>query len=129
MKSEKGYWWASDYWSTIVYREVVNELFDGNPYAGKGDDNWQVIALAEGWAYYREEYLRRVYLEPNYAMVTTSFPRTYVQMFRELRNLGCSFANMERSLCTYSIAGFRDNLTSKYPGLSNQITNVVQPYL
>jgi hypothetical protein len=40
MKSEKGYWWASDYWSTVVYREITNSAFKGgDPYGSKGDDS------------------------------------------------------------------------------------------
>jgi hypothetical protein len=126
MKSEKGRSWASGYWSTIVYREVVNELFDGNPYAGKGDDDWQVIALAEGWAYYREEFMRRTNLsDAGFVSTRNSFLSTYVTMFRELRALGCTFTDMEKSLCTYSISGFRDNLIAKYPNLRAQITSIV----
>ncbi|MDR0559423.1 MAG: hypothetical protein LBG92_04590 [Prevotellaceae bacterium] len=52
----------------------------------------------------------------------------YSALFYELRNIGCSFANMEKSLCTYTIAGFRDNLTTKYPSLKTQITNIVKDY-
>jgi hypothetical protein len=131
MKSDKGYWWASDYWSTIVYREAKNEIFDGNPYGSKGDDSWQIIALAEGWANYREEHLARTYLPGAASHIGTrnTFLTPYVAMFRELQALGCSFANMERSLCTYSISGFRDNLVGRHPELREQITNVVSSRL
>jgi hypothetical protein len=144
MKSEKGYWWASDYWSTIVYREIRNSILKGNPYAGKGDDSWQVIALAEGWANYREWDLARRYLAWNsisreawsylplnptqYDRADLGFPVEYAAMFYQLRVTGCSFVNIEKSLCAFSITGFRDNLIAKYPNLRAQITNIIQPY-
>jgi hypothetical protein len=129
MKSEKGFLWASDYWSNVVLQEASNTIKTGDPYGNKGGTNWQILALAEGWANYREENLRSRYLESSYTKNTTNFPYTYVPMFRTLRTLGCSFTNLEKSLCTYSISGFRDNLASKYPSLRNQITDAIQPYL
>jgi hypothetical protein len=145
MKSEKGYWWASDYWSTIAYREFINSVFKGGkPYGSKGGDSWQVIALAEGWANYREWDLARRYLAWNsisgetwankphnptqYDRTELGFPVEYAAMFYQLRIIGCSFVNIEKSLCAFSITGFRDNLTAKHPSLSAQITNIIQPY-
>jgi hypothetical protein len=146
MKSEKGRSWASGYWSTIVYREAANSLLnDGEPYAGEGDDDWQAIALAEGWAYYREWDLARRYLAWNsltyrdwsnstetpeaHYLTLNNFPRHFSRMFYQLRLTGCSFTNMEKSLCAYSITGFRDNLIAKHPNLREQITNIVNGYL
>jgi hypothetical protein len=142
MKSEKGYWWASDYWSTVVYREFMNSILKGGPYAGKGDNNWQVIALAEGWANYREWDLARRYLAWNSISKASwktapynptqysnlDFPLEYTAMYHRLVNIGCSFVNIEKSLCSYSITGFRDNLIAKYPNLSTQITTIVSEY-
>jgi hypothetical protein len=34
----------------------------------------------------------------------------------------------EKSLCAYSVTGFRDNLIAKYPNKSTQITEIIQPY-
>jgi hypothetical protein len=131
MRSEKGYFWASDYWSHVVLQEVKNDKNTGSPYGGRGDDNWQVIALAEGWANYREEYLARKYLlgADEYEGTDNPFLSPYVAMFRELRAVGCSFANMEKSLCSYSITVFRDNLISKHPSLRTQITSIVSTRL
>jgi hypothetical protein len=131
MKSEKNAFWASDYWSHVVLQEVKNHKNTGGSYGSKGDDNWQVIALAEGWAYYREEYLARTYLPNATSFVGTRKPflTPYVEMFRELRALGCTFTNMEKSLCTYSISGFRDNLIAKHSNLSTQITSVISSRL
>jgi hypothetical protein len=143
MGSEKGYYWASDLWSHVVLQEAKNDINTNNSYGSRGDDNWQVIALAEGWANYREWDLARRYLRWNSltrtAWTSTSllpvrgnylfeFPEDYVPMFYELVTAGCSFTNVEKSLCTYSITGFRDNLIAKYPNLRAQITNIVQPY-
>lgn len=131
MKREKNYLWASDYWSHVVLQEARNYINTGSSYGGKGGDNWQIIALAEGWANYREEYMARMYLQgaSSYEGTDNPFLIPYVSMFRELKALGCSFTNMEKSLCTYSISGFRDNLISKYPSLRNQITNVISSRL
>ena len=57
-----------------------------------------------------------------------SFPENYVPMFYELRTAGCYQSNIEQSLCTYSIAGFRDNLISRHPNLRARITAIIQPY-
>jgi hypothetical protein len=130
MKSEKNYFWASDYWSNIVLQEASNATKTGSSYGKKGDANWQILALAEGWANYREEYLARTKLsDPEYVSTLNTFLSTYVSMFRELRALGCSFTNMEKSLCTYSITGFRDNLISKHSSLRTQITNIISSRL
>jgi hypothetical protein len=131
MKNEKSDSWASDYWSHVVLQEVRNSIdTGGRPYGQKGDANWQIIALTEGWAYYREEYLARTKLLDNQLIATRNpFLLPYLLMFRELSALGCSFANMEKSLCSYSISGFRDNLISKHPSLRTQITNIISSRL
>jgi hypothetical protein len=144
MKREKGSSWASDYWSHVVLQEVKNDKNTGSPYGSKGDDNWQVIALAEGWAYYREWELSRTKLAwnslnetawtANSTLPTTGsystlrFPKTYVPMFYELVVAGCSFTNIEKSLCTYSITGFRDNLIAKHSNLRARITEIISAY-
>jgi hypothetical protein len=147
MKSDKGYWWASDYWSTVVYREAKNAITTSSSYGSKGDDSWQVIALAEGWAYYREWDLARRYLRwdaldrqdwsdnsrtpDQFYQITIPehFPYYFAGMFYRLRQLGCSFANMEKSLCAYSVTSFRDNLVAKHPNLRTQITEIINDYL
>jgi hypothetical protein len=92
MKSEKGFFGASDYWSNVVLQEASNSL------------------------------------HPTRGSYNLSFPRDYVPMFYELVTAGCTFVNIEKSLCTYSITGFRDNLIAKHANLRTQITNIIQPY-
>ena len=145
MKSEKSASWASDQWSHVVLQEAKNYINTGGSYGSRGDDNWQVIALAEGWAYYREWGLARTQLAWNsltnrnwsestetpdsyYSIRPNNFPETFTRMFYRLRLIGCSFSNMEKSLCTYSITGFRDNLIAKHSNLRTQITNIVNEY-
>jgi hypothetical protein len=147
MSSEKGYFWASDLWSHVVLQEAKNAIKTNDSYGSRGDDSWQVIALAEGWAYYREWDLARRYLrwnsltkqnwsestetpEERYSITNSNhFPRYFAGMFYRLRQIGCSFANMEKSLCTYSVTGFRDNLVAKHPNLRIQITDIINEYL
>jgi endonuclease/exonuclease/phosphatase family metal-dependent hydrolase len=47
-------------------------------------------------------------------------------MFSQLHALGCSYQNLEKSLCSNTIVGFRSNLISYYPNLYQQITGIVQ---
>lgn len=130
MKSEKGTLWASDYWSANVYQQAKNFIENDNSYGAKGDSRWQIIALSEGWANYREELMARTILgKTSYVGTTNPFLSSYVTMFKSLRSIGCSFSNMEKALCTYSIAGFRDSLIEKHPSLRTQITNITTPYL
>lgn len=141
MKSEKGFLWASDYWSHVVLQEASNYEKTGGSYGNKGDTNWQIIALAEGWANYREWDLARRYLNYNiygensethvpyyFDDYSTSIAIFYGGMFDRLVTLGCSFVNIEKSLCAYSIGAFRNNLTGKYPNRQQRITEIIQPY-
>lgn len=137
MTSEKGLLWASDYWSANVYQQAANTFKDydgdgkkdGKPYGFKGNERWQQIALSEGWANYREEYLARNYLnDPIYVGTTNVLLSPLVNMYKRLKLLGCSFSDLEKSLCTYSINGYRDNLIALYPSLSSQITIIVNEY-
>jgi hypothetical protein len=138
MISEKGLLWASDYWSANVYQQAANTFKDydgdgkkdGDSYGNKGDERWQIIALSEGWANYREQVLTRNYLGlPYYSGTSNSFLIKYLSMFEELKNIGCSYQNMEKSLCTYTISGYRDNLIAIYPSLSIQITTIISSRL
>jgi hypothetical protein len=139
MISEKGLWWASDYWSANVYRQVKNELDDGSPYGSYGDTRWQIIALSEGWASYREWKLANEKLGWKDALNYSTdyigraryfnerkFPITYGEMFDKLVHAGCSYQNIEKSLSTYSVTGFRDILISKHPFLKDKITSIIQ---
>ena len=57
------------------------------------------------------------------------FLKPYLSMFRELQAIGCTFVNMESSICTYSISAFRDNLISHHPNLKEQITTIISSRL
>lgn len=138
MINEKGILWASDYWSANVYQQASNTFKDydgdgkkdGDSYGNTGDERWQIIALSEGWANYREQILTRNYLGlPYYSGTSNSFLIKYLRMFDELKNIGCSYQNMEKSLCTYTISGYRDNLIAIYPSLSTQITTIISSRL
>lgn len=143
MQSDKGKTWGDEYWSMIVYQEVKNSLKTGGSYGKKGDDNWQIIALAEGWANYRQWYLSNKHLGENdlgyyydyygkkiafYFDDYSSVAVYYGGMFDRLNKIGCSFLNLEKSLCTYSISGFKDNIVAKYPTKKEQISNIIKSY-
>ena len=65
MINNKGKTFASNYWTTIVIQEGSNGLASKSIYGEKGDKNWEYIALAEGWAYYREWKLAKKHLKFN----------------------------------------------------------------
>jgi hypothetical protein len=100
---------------------------DGDPYGLRGEERWQIIALSEGWANYREWLLTKTYLFYDKG-ISYTFPRKYGYMYKSLVNLGCSYNNIEKSLASYSIVGFRDNLISLYPSQKDIITTTIQPY-
>ena len=126
MKSDKNLLWASDYWSKMVYQQAKNELSAGSPYGKKGDDNWQIIALAEGWANYRQEDLTRRYLnDPLYNATARPLLAPFVTMFRNLKAIGCSYIEMEKALCNHTVDGFRNYLVSKYPSKKANIDRYV----
>ena len=146
MKGEKNLVWASSHWSAIVCQEASNAISSptGNPYGKKGDDNWQIIALAEGWANYRQWFLskkhlswnsisadtwsKRPYSPSDYTDSSLGFPLYYTKMFEALEGLGCSALNIERSLCAHSVTEFRNNLIARHPNLRNNITSIISPY-
>lgn len=66
MLNHKGKEYATTYWTTIVKQEFKNSISgDKKTYGKKGDKNWEYIALAEGWANYREWKMCMKYLEYN----------------------------------------------------------------
>jgi len=75
MKNYRGYTWASNYWSTL-------------------------IALAEGWAYFREYVLANWYLGKNLSEYQSSlkYPNKNYEMFLHLLWQGCSYHDMEKAL-------------------------------
>lgn len=65
MINNKGKKFAKDYWTTVVVQEASNYISLGESYGKKGDKNWEYIALAEGWANYREWKMCKTYLKYN----------------------------------------------------------------
>lgn len=66
MINNKGKDFATKYWTTVVHQEAFNSLKDmKNTYGQKGDDNWEYIALAEGWANFRQYKMCKKYLKYN----------------------------------------------------------------
>jgi hypothetical protein len=141
MKKEKGYFWASDYWSHIVLQEASNDMNNGVTYGTKGNANWQIIALTEGWAYYREWRMAIDHLGWRDAMnissdnsgreryfTTLQFPYSYGAMYDSLVIAGCSYQNIEKSLCTYNLIEFRNTLIAKYPSKKDRITTIIKQY-
>jgi len=138
---------ASDYWSANIYQQEANQIGSGRPYGSKGDSRWQQIALSEGWANYREWKMAKqqlngydiypyIYDTPLQIFRQSTFDDYqnvslaiyYGGMFKRLNDIGCSYQNLEKSLCTYSISAYRDNLITYYPNASTQITNIVKGY-
>jgi hypothetical protein len=144
MINEKGILWASDYWSANVYQQANNTLETDSAYRHKGAERWQQIALSEGWANYREWYLGKNYLawntisnqswasapysHRNYTDKSLGFPVYYAKMYESLVNIGCSFSDIEKSLCTYSVNDFKEKMKTKYPSKSSNIDLIVTPY-
>jgi hypothetical protein len=65
MINEKGKDFATKYWTTIVRQEASNYTKTKDSYGEKGDKNWEYIALAEGWANYRQWKMSKQYLKYN----------------------------------------------------------------
>ena len=125
---------------------------NNSPYGNKGDSNWEVIALSEGWANYRQwkmakEHLNgyEIYpLQPNRNdkneiiagfwqptfdnYENTSMAIYYGGMFKRLHEAGCSYSNLEKALYAYSIGGYKDNLIALCPALNEQITQIIKKY-
>jgi len=143
MLAEKGLLWASDYWSANVYQQASNTIYDADdsPYGHKGNPNWQIIALSEGWANFRAWRMCNEHLGwPDYLNLSTdpagfgryftdrNFPRNYGAMYDSLVVIGCSYQNIEKALCAYSVGDFRNNLINKYPYISEEIRQIISIY-
>ena len=98
------------------------------------------MALSEGWAYFNEWRVARMYLNFNaienipydwkinptpYSYDRSLFPLNYVRMFYDLENIGCSLNKMEKSLATNNFTQFKANLITYYPALSEKITLII----
>lgn len=132
MKSIRGKDWATQYW--IAVRDQLNDdykegLYDafGITHKTTGDCSRQ-IALTQGWVNYRLGELANSYLNiSDYIETNNPYLKEYVFMFRNLHNIGCSYQNMEKSLCASTVTEFQSNLQSYYPSLYQQIISIV-PY-
>ncbi len=126
VESQKGYWYASDYWSSVIGTEILHE----NHYGSKGNNNWEQIALVEGWAFYNEKKFDSNYL--NGVIFSrydgSLYPVYYVNLFYDLNLIGCSNSNLEKCLTVKTLADYRVLLIDLYPSLSIQIKNKIQEY-
>ncbi len=118
---------ASYYWSEIISYEGEYYLNTGHPYGSVNVGNWEIIALAEGWANYREWYMGNVYLgydnQKQYEFGNRKMlDRYYSLFFSLLYNHGISMREMEHALAnTHSLSEFKDNLLSICPNKSGII--------
>ncbi|OJV42929.1 MAG: hypothetical protein BGO29_07120 [Bacteroidales bacterium 36-12] len=126
----QGSGWTSNYWNALQNQLLEDDKDDLNDcfcitYKSSGDCSQQ-IALTEGWANFRlGELYRRNYGTSGYTLTQNPHLKQYVDMFRNLYNIGCSYQNLEKSLIATTISGFKYNLTSYYPGLAQQISSII----
>ncbi len=128
VRNEKGVVYADFYWNSVVSTEVGHNISSGggSPYGNKGDSNWELIALVEGWAHYIQRKMINKYLL--YPITRSGFPWTYYNMFDELVGVGCSLQNIEKSLIAKNISEFKSNLINTYPSLKTIIDSKIKPY-
>lgn len=139
MINNKGYNFASDYWSHNVYQQAKNATSaqDGIPYGEKGDKNWQYIALSEGWANYRQWKLAKSFL--NYNSINNKYPTSnpldythifvynYASMFYRLSSIGCSDKEIELALSkSKTLQSLKNNFSGHK--LFNKITPIINKY-
>ena len=131
IRNEKGAAWANEYWRALASIESYHFISDKNCYGKKGDYNWQMIALAEGWANYRQWRMSQDYLgyRTGLSSSTDEFPEKYYLIFDVLQQYGCSYSNMEKAISTtYSISVFKSNMKTMYPALSTNIDKLINGY-
>ena len=141
MINQRGKDFAIKYWTTIVRQEASNYSKTKISYGQKGDKNWECIALAEGWANYREWKLCLNYLKYNTLSQTTDTNKKsykykptiyndyieyrYAGLMSDLKNM-ISDTIIEEAICTSTtINQFRNHLynNSKYMDKINEIFN------
>lgn len=144
VKNEKGYGAATAFWTSLVGTEGGHSItsLGKSSYGKKGDNNWEQVALCEGWANYREWSQMKDFLKfdalglSNYDFYfnwrpkdyVLGFPQYYACMFDELILFGCNYENIEKSMTSKTFSGFRDNLKSIYPAKSDSIIAKVNRY-
>jgi hypothetical protein len=125
IKEDVGYTKASALWSDFI----VTEIGHSDNYGSKGDNNWQQIALYEGWAMYIEKKLPNDCLLKEFICPSNAdYPMNYKIMFHRLDSIGCSIVNLERCLSAKTLASYKNKLTEMYPDLSASISKQMQPY-
>ena len=143
-EQEKGFWTASNYFYTYGTKIIGHYIKDEKTYGIKGNDNWQTMALSEGWAYYNEWRIAQKYLNFNsftnenwsnskfyptgFPQNNDNFPKYYSALFYELSNIGCSINAMEKAMSTNSLAVFKSNLVAYYPAIKNSIETIIAKY-
>ncbi len=144
-EQEKGFNAASNYFFTYG-TTIIGHAIAGsdNVYGKKGDTNWEIMALSEGWAYYNEWWVAKRYLSFNsfknknwkekesyptdLERNDTEFPEYFSALFYELFNIGCSINIMEKAISTNSLAVFESNLIAYYPKKKNDIETIFNKY-
>ena len=125
----KGTAYASAMWTGLINTEVSKSML-GSPYGEKDGLNWELIALLEGWAYFREMRMGEDYLDDfdadrDYSSV---FPINYRVMFRQLETAGCSVSSMERAMMHNKLAEFKSALIGLNPTLKTTIESTINMY-
>lgn len=128
VKIEKGYDAATAFWTSLVGTEGGHSItsLGKSSYGKEGDNNWEQVALCEGWASYTEYKMPYKYL--GYNDTEYGFPEEYWQMFDSLQIIGCSLPNMEKYLIIKTIPEYRDLLINNYPTLKDKISRIIKKY-
>lgn len=138
MKNRKGNTFASIYWSYNVYQQIKNSSKTSYkyPYGNVGDENWQYIALSEGWSNYRQWKLSKSFL--NYNSINNKYPNStpldytafvykYAGMYYRLSKLGCKDHEIELALSqSNTVLSLKNNFASHK--LFNKIKNIIKEY-
>ena len=105
MINNKGKDFATKYWTTVVHQEAFNSLKDmKNTYGQKGDDNWEYIALAEGWANFRQYKMCKKYLEFNSLTLTD---------------------NKKSASYNYTLLKYKDEIYYRYGSIMYELNSII----
>lgn len=128
MSSTKGVDWAKKYWNKNVIQQASNSIGTGDAYGHRGSDNWQMIALSEGWASYRDSTLSLRYHGYKHGGAGPQFPINYQLLFNALVRLKFAPADIEKSLAAYTLEEFIVNLEALYPNKKGLVRSYVTRY-
>lgn len=128
MWNQNGYNYAVRYWNKLYAKQLFG-------YGKKGDANWDMVALAEGWANYCAYYFSNKYLSSGINLGEAKYkeyPRNYLFLFKELVEAGCLMSDLQKSISFEYISDFESDLISKYwwssPGMQRRIEKIVAKY-